>query len=286
MHGMIEIRTSDSNSVEIFIQTTSPIVYLDHCVIRELITKDDLGEQFRDLLIAKGGTFYWSWANLLEIAGLGIGPTYDKYRNYMESLGRHFALLECMPQQVIDREEEATPGQISPAVDLINTRQLLRSWTGLSELNLGVLIDELIEPGLATKYKQLHRTFKSSLKATFDHARSEYRQNKEAKKNIESLDPTLIPGAPPTKFLYKALRKCCITTNDRFNESDVLDFYHTVVSVAYSDFVILDKKWARRVNDIRDPNSMARVFDVTQVPSFLTELSAYPDSPASNISII
>jgi hypothetical protein len=43
-------------------------------------------------------------------------------------------------------------------------------------------------------------------------------------------------------------------------------------STAYADFVVLDKKWARRLRYINLPPETAKIYSITEVANFLNDL--------------
>jgi hypothetical protein len=85
---VLKITSSDYAPLIITPEPTQPAVYLDYCVIADLARNPITGEEFRDCLLDKGGTLYLSWAHLVELFGLGPGPTYDSIRSYLASFGR------------------------------------------------------------------------------------------------------------------------------------------------------------------------------------------------------
>lgn len=60
----------------------------------------------------------------------------------------------------------------------------------------------------------------------------------------------------------------------------IIDFEQCVVSPAYTDFAVFDKKWTRRLRDINLPKDTATVFSVTELDQFLEALkkSHHPTS--------
>jgi hypothetical protein len=60
-----------------------------------------------------------------------------------------------------------------------------------------------------------------------------------------------------------------------------LDFSHAITSLAYCDFSVLDKKWARRCRSLNDdPNSLADtaiVYDVTEIDRFIAALETWKE---------
>ena len=116
---------------------------------------------------------------------------------------------------------------------------------------------------------------RGAVKGMFDTARANFRRYPEARRRLESAEYNPAPGRPATPYLFDALTRTCIVTNDTFNASDGLDFYHTVVSVAYCDFVVLDQKWTRRCRALPLPPGTAQVFSIVELDSFLPALRAW-----------
>src|SRR6185503_19551769 len=106
---MLKVTTNDYAPLIITPELTQPTVYLDYCVIGALVRDTFTGAEFRDHLLNKGGTLYLSWAHLVELFGLGLGPTYSSIRNYLASFGRSFILIDSDASAVIRRESEWTP---------------------------------------------------------------------------------------------------------------------------------------------------------------------------------
>jgi len=86
-------------------------VYLDYGVIGNLARNPGLGQEVRESLLEKGGTLYLSWAHLVELFGLGVGPTYNAIRSYLASFGPNFVLIDSDARAVINREAHWQPGK-------------------------------------------------------------------------------------------------------------------------------------------------------------------------------
>lgn len=247
-------------------------------VLADLANNPITGNDFRTCLLEKGGTLYLSWAHLVELYGLGNGPTYKSVRTYLASFGRSFVIIDNHAQAVIDREAARTPETQNPAIDEEFLRVLLKSWNGLSELNVGLLLDVGDDPAFFTKLQTLHRRHKDSLKKSFDEARDQYRRDPGAKRKLDNEIYPCVEGTSATDYFYKQIARECVTTHERFNPSDSLDFEHCVVSLAYCDFVVFDKKWARRCEMITMPLTAAKVFSTIQVDRLMSQIKSWPNA--------
>src|SRR5438128_165545 len=71
-----------------------------------------------------------------------------------------------------------------------------------------------------------------------------------------------------TRIQLELLRET-VRTHETFNESDALDFSHAVIGIAYCDYAVLDKKWARRCRKVDLPRAAATVYDGTEIDRLL-----------------
>jgi hypothetical protein len=269
---MITIRTTDAEPLIIDSRITSPSVYLDYCVIAELANDFARGARFREILLRRQGTLLFSWAHLLEVFGLGYGPTYNRIKSFLDGLGTSFVLIENDPGTVIQRETESMP-QHHPVLDTDLLRHLGATWDALTPLTLGVLLEGLGEdPALQRKLQEMHARHKVNMKQMVDDARRNYREDKGVRKRLDAAAPSHSRNASRTAQIFEMLLRECVRTNEVFSESDSLDFEHAVVSSSYSTYVVLDQKWARRVRKIDLPKGAAIAFDVKQLEEFLAEL--------------
>lgn len=255
------------------IRLTSPTVYLDYCAIADLAGAPQIGERFKAALLSKSGTLYLSWAHLLEIYGLGMGPSYEKIRAYLASFGCSFVIMDCDAGAVIAREASYQPGKQNPALDVDFLKVTLANWDGVGDLNFAVLLETIDRDTAALEhYKDLHRKHRDGLFRMFDDARREYRSNLQAKNRLDSAAYQHIPGTPPTEYLRNQLVRQMIVTHEPLKPSDGIDLEHGVVSLAYVEHVVLDKKWAARVQRFPLPQRVAKVWKVGQLWALTSEL--------------
>src|SRR6266481_707874 len=92
-------------------------VYLDYGAIGILAKSPELGERFKRALLNIGGTLCLSSAHLLELYGLGLGPTHARIKTLLASFGCNFLLFDCDARAVMNREATWVPGKQSSALD-------------------------------------------------------------------------------------------------------------------------------------------------------------------------
>ena len=272
---MLKIRTSDSHPLTLIPEPTQPCVYLDYCIIVDLAKDHTLGTELRECLLNKGGTLYLSWAHLIELFGVALGPTYYAIRSYLASFGRSFILIDNNAKAVIDREAAWTVGKQNPVFFEELLLELPRNWDGMSELDITTLLDVMESNSLLiSNYKALHKQHKVAIKQAFDNARQKYQMDSTIRERMNNATYSYNSGTYPTNYIYQQMMRQCVITHEEFNESDSLDFEHCVVSLAYCDYVVLDKKWARRCETINIPLEGAKVFNSLEVKDLVSEIDS------------
>lgn len=73
----------------------------------------------------------------------------------------------------------------------------------------------------------------------------------------------------PTRFVYNELfRRIAQEQGQTLTPNDGVDLFHSIVASAYSDIVLLDKKWAKRVRALGLPVNRARTYYEGELPEF------------------
>jgi hypothetical protein len=272
---------SDTEEIQIDVGLTRPAVYLDYCVIADLAKEpNDLGLQFRETLDGANGTLYLSWAHIIELFSLGQGPTFERIAQYLNAFGPRFVLIDSDPNTVVEREKDWMRGHPNPAFDEDFLRLLAANWDGQTASSFEIFIKVVRnETEFFAKMKKLHSENKTKLKELFDHERIRYRNDRNAKKLLDgALYPRIPPGASTHKIQMELMREC-VRTNEVFNATDGMDFFHAVVALSHCDYVVLDKKWARRCRKIALPEGAATVFDGTEVEALIKGVKLFHSNP-------
>ncbi len=270
---MVTIRTSDTHPLHIDVVMEPPNVYLDQCAIADFADSPQLGDDFRTTLLDKKGTLCISGLHLLELSGLCPGNSYTRIQTYLTSFGRHFAILDFDPNSVLARERG--PSELRPRapIDFELTKELVLKWNGLSEISLGIILGVLTnDSSLVASLRQAHVAQKQSIHDDFKQFRQLYLSDTKAKERVnKSKCPD--PGQSSViDYLYCEVRRICLRQD--LGERDTFDFFHSIVSVSYADFVVLDKKWAARLRNIRAVPGMSKIFGANEYPAFLREFAA------------
>lgn len=275
---MLNIKKLPDGGLHISIQPPiQPRVYLDYGAIGKLAASPELGERFKRVLLNIGGTLCLSSAHLLEIYGLGPGPTYERIKAFLRSFGCSFVPIDCDAGAVIAREATYAPGKQNSALDVTLLRMTLANWDGIGEVSFALLLDTIEQDAtVVAQFKGLHRRHREGLYKIFDNARKEYRSNPSVKKRLDKAAYPHEEGTPPTRYLSNQLRRQTIVTHESLELQDGIDFEHTVVSLGYAEHIVLDKKWAARVKRFSLPSSVAKVcakvWKIGELSSLIAEL--------------
>jgi len=270
---MITLRTSATIPLIIDMEMRSPSVYLDHCVIGDFADNPILGGSFRDVLQRKNGTLCLSALHLVESSGLCPGEAYSRIKSFLASFGKGFIILEFDPNIVIAKEKNRRRNDSFPAFDYELIKELVLKWNGLSRLDVGILLNILEQnPSLCEQLRTSHKLYKKRVHEMFRAVRHIYQTDAQAKNNIltrKCLDPV---QTSMTEYLYCEIRR--MICKEDLTPNDVIDFFHSIVSASFADFVVLDKKWASRIRRVQPPMGSAKVFATTEYDSFVQALAA------------
>lgn len=271
---MLNIKKLPDGGLHISIQPPiQPRVYLDYGAIGKLAASPELGERFKRALLNIGGTLCLSSAHLIELYGLGLGPTYTRIKAFLASFGRSFLLFDCDSGAVINREATYALGKQNPALDVKLLTAVIANWDGTSDASFAVFLYTIEQDAIVVdQFKDLHRRHREELYKMFDKARKEYRSNSDVKKRLDKAVYQHEKGTPPTRYLSSQLRRQTIVTHEPLTRSDGIDFEHAVVSLGYAEHVVLDKKWAARVKRFPLPFGTAKVWKIGELSSLIAEL--------------
>ena len=184
---MIVVKTRSDGGLEITPSLTSPCIYVDYAGIADLATDQDLGPRFRDALMQAGGTLYISWAHLLELFGLGIGPLHTRIRQYLDGFGPNFVMIDCNAQNVIARERAYQAGMQNPAIDVRFMKVMVSNWDATRPLSPASLLDFITEsPQLAQDFKRMHQRHRDGLHEILKQARKTYSEDRDVQRRIRN----------------------------------------------------------------------------------------------------
>jgi hypothetical protein len=206
------------------------------------------GNRLTHVLDQRNGTLVVSSANIAEFSTLDQRAARQAEEFLDRQLPRLF-FLDFNPFDVIRRENELLAGgpRLPPYADL----DLLRLVVGLRPCG----VRPITCIGMLTEVSGHRLESTDRMKATFveraGNLRAEYLEDKD----FRALVDRSLRGQPAPRGTSIILREVVAgLMRDRttaITPNDAMDFFHTIVPVAYCDFVLLDGRWRDQVDRVR-----------------------------------
>lgn len=245
---MIEITIGANGELTAGQQLVSPAVYLDHWALRAVSEDAALSAQFTKVLEARGGTLLLSWTNIAEFPDLdGHAPW--KAENFIEAQLPRLFFLQVNPFEVIQRENALLAGgpPVLPHADLDPLRVVVR------------LRPSGVQPitcmGMLAEVSGARAESRERMKAVFVERVSNLREEYLEDNDFRALVDRTVRGHTAPRGTAVVLREIVAglmrDKSTPITPNDALDFFHTIVPVAYSNFTLLDGRWRDQVDRLR-----------------------------------
>jgi hypothetical protein len=211
-------------------------------------------------------------ANSLDILG-NTGKSLDEIGQFLHGIGEQWFPIEFNPIKVIEREK-LPPSRNSPCF----AQSFLENYIPYiyeGPLNLVTLVDLISDNEMRDSLSESLESMKRNLIAHLNGAR-EHRHSNGRMPSAISYHPHYA-----ATFVYNRLLSLVIRDNFKINGNHVLDLSHAAVSLAYADFVLLDKHWANLAGRLRLPAGSVQVYSQPQIERFLVALDNWKSPSAS-----
>jgi hypothetical protein len=279
--------TADGISIE---QVTSrPSIYLDQWMWCLLSEDAALRNRFIKTADEANATIMYSNATLIELALIEDNKQIDAIHEVMDSLDYGFS--DSNPSSVIKKEEKLKiPGGgafkgNNPCCDLeLIKNYFLNRMDPLKPFQLSAILPKLKADVESGKFREMGQRFEDLTPIVFK-ARNEPVALSRAKKR-HSRKELFREQKPYTKDIYRlALDFVVVNETMKMPSREWFDFFHTVVPVAYLDFVMLDKRWCHFVRTVfpLSPPDIANVFLEREMDEFLSEIKDFEDKGITSI---
>ena len=249
---MIRFLLDKDNSLKIQQNAVSPAVYLDHWALMEISGNSVLNTRFTNALTSRNGTLMLSWLNLAEFSTVRDNTHAKIAEEFIEKLLPNIFLLEVNPFDVIERENRLLSGgpPVPPHADMsfLNAFSQLRSKTMIKPLTAHRLFTVIQDARLDTCLNDFADSIVEKVESL--------RETMDNDVDFSSLVKKLPSGENiqrGTRFILRELLgTLLIDSSTKMTRNHGIDLMHSVVPVAYADFVLLDSHWKTQVEKIRD----------------------------------
>lgn len=254
-----------------------PAVYLDHWAVRLFSSDEVLGQRFLRALKGCDGTLVVSHVNLAEVTGPDDPRHAEEAAAFLEAVlpNIYFAMFDV--QKAIDQEKRPRDTGIRlpapPDIELLLTAGRERP-DDFRPFTIARLVKVV-----AAHRDRLGVEWRKSNQNLADHI-NQIRANPTTVKQARRF--TGHPSSVPTlAVMQELLRPVFLDKTLSMDRNDAGDIHHAIISIAYCDYALLDKKWealhermVRRFAELALPIRVAKVFSKRRqgVEWFLKEL--------------
>lgn len=241
-----------------------PAIYLDHCAIRKISSKAAYRDRF--LKIFEGSaTFYFSVSNIDDLLP-NSGKSLEDIRILLHGIGDKWAFILSNPVEVMKNE---ISGHHAPHLDF----SLLKVYyPKISDDKIFTLEHTIKEIEANRDQGDRVKLLLSQFSMNFNITRHQWK-NKTRNINKNPFPINKSVRQFPTKYAYHALMQVLLRSEFPFTNNDAMDFFHTVVATAYSDYTVLDGRWADLVKQSKVlKDSGRKCFAVSMIEEFLDDL--------------
>lgn len=237
-----------------------PLIYLDHCSLRELAKTSAWRAKFRSIIERKG-TLLFSWINLTE-ASRNTGRSSAEVRDFLNELGPHWMFLDSNFGTVADGEANG-----------IRPVEVFQPWPLVVPFlaHLGdrpLLLGTAIEVVQDASYKRV----RDDWYAFMDYVAKRVREQRRLYKIGAELVPPEAGPTRPSQHCAQALVNQLIQDGKNVRANDINDLMHTAVPINYAHWIVLDKTWADYVRRLKLGRKDLHVYPVSQLPTALEDL--------------
>ena len=252
-----------------------PHVYFDNWFYQVIIKDEGLKNDVVKIMLKKGATLSLSPISLYEILNREDKRQISLIADFIDNFDTAFIRNE--PISVVKKEVLFKQGRLfsSPiACEELITLLVSKSKRPFKSFNVSEVITLMGDEIRDTGYK-FKRHFEGEIDVIFDGFRDEKNFVQNMKISLQKLEKE-----DDKMYTYRLLNKCIlyITQNKNMNmtDSEWRDVFHTIVPVAYCDFVLLDKRWTNFIDytGYSYPN-IAKVYNKNEIDNFLNDLDAF-----------
>lgn len=255
--------TTDGENLTVDAIIRRPSIYLDHWALRQFSSDLSVRERFVACFNQKG-TLIFSWANVLEVSQ-NSGPALEEVRSFLSEIGDQWFPIEINAVKVVGREKNFTAGNDNPCF-ASGFLEAYSPYISDGPLSLSTVCDLTQDSEINLACRQYCEQLKREIGGILIHWRSEQQENY----GHQPFEPNRSAG-----YVHEGFRRLVQKETFKIDGNDALDFLHANISVAYGDFVLLDKHWVDLVGKLKLPPDRVKVYSPRHVEKFLEDLERF-----------
>lgn len=244
-----------------------PLIYLDHCSLRNIAGSPARRRQFARILETKG-TLLFSWMNATETAP-NSGKSVDDMRSLLDEVGPNWLLLDNNSETVAESE-----GRGVPPPQVFFDEEFFKGWwaaTDGSAFRLGTMLELAQLPEFKAMWEGRRRSL-YRIVSLLHEARRRMRAG-TYKPDVRR------DSSRPSLTTYDTLVTALLKDGKNIVVNDVCDLLHAAVALTYAHWVVLDGAWANYGRQLRRDQHV-RLFPVNKLDEALAVLERLQVVPA------
>jgi hypothetical protein len=279
---MIRLNMNDKGEPCVEQSTNRPSIYLDTWMWCRLSEDLSLKQNFLEAVKLAKPSIMYSIPTLFELAKIRDHAQLNEIITVMDSID--YGFLDTSGGDVIKRENASRLpdgtmiSEEHPAADQDLMKLLFQITDPLKEFKVSRFVETIKRLDIAEieilkeREEKLEGLTKSVLNARQDPAALERAKKRHKNKKIES------KCWPYTKDIQRILYDFLVVNQTlKMNSNEWFDVWHTVVPIAYADFVLLDRRWCTfiRQNIPLVYPAIANVFMESELNMFFEDLKNF-----------
>jgi len=265
---------------------TGLAVYLDNFAIIDIAKGDRSRRQRFISALHSGAQLLFSVSNAVELTG-PQGDTLAAVRLMLDEIGPNWYPVELNVIEVVEREQKgASPSKSCLSENFVKDFSKARI-AGFPKNKIITLADDFFSLGAVLDWvgpqRDSIRDGAALIADTLASVIARHRANYERDpKWLDRRFPALSfdPSRPATSVYVNLTRALILEFKSRrWERNDGLDFCHTVLAAAFANVAALDKHWKRRVENLPEPNQVAKIYYAPELDKMVSAIELLISRP-------
>lgn len=258
-------------------------VFLDNWAIIELAKGNATRRERVIRAFHDGADLMFSPVNAAEILGPSLESSTAAIKSFLDAIGPHWFPMESDIVAVLDREAKgASGGEVCTANWFVDQFLAAHNLTLHGEQRVEQVESEFFRLGfvmewLASQRERLRGMFARHDKTVQDSLNQLRGDHARALQMLHKVLPPIdFNPAKPATFAWQNVMRTVVreVRGHPLKDGDVADLCHAVIGSAYARLATLDKHWKRRVENLPEPNGLARIYYRQELDALVDDLEA------------
>ncbi len=246
-----------------------PLVYLDNCGL--ILLEKDIS-LLADLVsaVAKNGTLAVSIMNLVEFSA-SSPDSLMKIKNVIAGVGQHWIPIESTPGAVSDRE--LCPGENEVWFDISFLKEF-RHFIDATTMSIAPIFDAVAEKEYQDSITPRRIAVSDDIVRFLTKARAQWKANPRLQG--KAFDVSAVANNRRAYITNGKILELICKQDFPITRNHAMDYFHSVVPLAYCDYIVLDGHWAS-IGTQCHLSWNPRIYRPTEVRELIQAIGDYQD---------